>query len=148
MQANPVIAGAFEASATIIAYSAAVISLSGTVSASKSLTLTGVASATLASAGDIDIAVASIAFGDPACPADVSIGPVYAPPEPRLVNPQFSYADGRLARIDYDGPHAKIFAYQNGRLATLDYSDGFRTRRKNFVYDASGALASIAEGFV
>lgn len=57
MQANPVIAGAFEASATIIAYSAAAISLSGTVSASESLTLTGVASATLASAGDIDVAV-------------------------------------------------------------------------------------------
>lgn len=148
MQANPVVAVAFEASATIIASSIAAISLSGTASASASLPLIGIASATLVDTRITDVAVASIAVGDPVCPADLAIGPVYAPPAPRRANPQFSYADGRLARIDYDGPQAKIFAYQNGRLAMLDCSDGFRTLRKSFVYDASGALTTISEGYV
>jgi len=139
MHANLVIA-AIEAAAPIVTIGVADVILSDLAFASTTLAFveTGVA----------DVTVASVAIGDPQPPADIIIGPVYAPPAPALVNPQFTYENGLLARIDYDGPHAKTFAYQSGRLATLDYSDGFRTLRKSFFYDGSGALVSIAEGFV
>ena len=148
MQAKLVVAVAVEAAAPVVVCGAADIHLSDAASASAPLTLIGIMSAAFIYTAGSAVAVASIIVGDPARIADIAISPVYAPPEPRLANPQFSYADGRLARIDYDGPRAKIFAYQNDRLTTLDYSDGFRTRRKSFTYDAAGALASIMESFV
>jgi hypothetical protein len=148
MPADLVIVVATGAAARIADSGVADATLSNAASLSAPLALCGIASLTFVETGVADVTVVSVAIGDPTSPADIAIGAVYAPPAPRLANPQFSYADGRLARIDYDGPHAKIFAYQNGRLATLDYSDGFRTLRKSFVYDASGALASIVEGYV
>lgn len=77
--------------------------------------------------------------------AVVEIAAIYQPPPPVLANPQFSYESGQLARIDYDGSYAKIFGYVDGRLATLDFTNGARTLRKSFVYDAAGVLIGISE---
>lgn len=148
MPADLVIAAVAGAAAYIVDPGAADIILSETASVSAPLALIGIASLMLVETGVADVTLASVAIGDPSLEADIIIGPVYTTPAPALVNPQFSYESGLLARIDYDGPHAKIFAYANGRLATLDYSDGFRRLRKSFVHDASGALASIVEGYV
>lgn len=147
MQANLVIA-AIEAAAPIVTIGVAEVILSDLAFASTTLALSMIASATLVETGPADIAAPFLAIGDPAYAADIMIAPVYAPPAPALVNPQFTYTGGLLARIDYDGPHAKTFAYQNGRLSTLDYSDGFRTLRKSFAWDASGALTAISEDYV
>jgi hypothetical protein len=147
MQANLVIA-AIETAAPIVMIGVADVVLSDAASASASIALLGVVSATFVETGPADIAASPLAIGVSANPAEIMISPVYTPLAPALVNPQFTYESGLLSRIDYDGPHAKTFAYQNGRLSTLDYSDGFRTMRKSFVYDASGALAAISEGYV
>lgn len=147
MQANLVIA-AIEAAAPVVTIGVADVMLSDAASASAPLALPGVVSATFVETGPTDMAASPLAIGVSAYPADIMISPVYTPLAPALVNPHFTYESGLLSRIDYDGLHAKTFAYQNGRLSTLDYSDGFRTLRKSFVYDASDALAAISEGYV
>ena len=98
--------------------------------------------------GPVDILATACMLTPYAATATIDVVAIYQPPPTHLANPRLTYSNGRLSRIDYDGPHMKTFVYESGRLATLDYSDGFRTLRKTFVYDASGALASIAEGFV
>lgn len=148
MQANLIIAVAIEAAAPIVAIGVADVMLSDAASASAPLALLGAASATFVETGPADITTSPLVIGVSASPADIMISPVYTPPAPALVNPQFTYEGGLLSRIDYDGPHAKTFAYVNGRLSTLDYSDGFRTLRKSFAYDIAGTLAAISEGYV
>jgi hypothetical protein len=65
--------------------------------------------------------------------------------EPR--NPVFSYTvEGLLDKIEYDGASQKNFEYDNaGMLSALDYYDGVATLRREFSYNASGLLVSIAE---
>jgi hypothetical protein len=148
MQANLFIAAVIEAAAPIFMIGVADVMLSDAASASTPLALPGVASATFVATGTADLSASPLAIGVSAAPADIMISPVYTPPAPTRVNPQFTYEGGLLSLIDYDGPHAKTFAYANGRLSTLDYSDGFRTLRKTFVWDVAGALTAVAEGYV
>lgn len=93
--------------------------------------------------GASDISIESVPGAVP-----VAIGPVYQPPAVELKKPVMTYSDGLLSRIDYDGPHWKNFSYANEKLSSVDYFDGFRTARKTFSYDETGALVGVAETMI
>lgn len=93
--------------------------------------------------GASDISIDSVPGAVP-----VAIGPVYQPPAVELKKPVMTYSDGLLSRIDYDGPHWKNFSYANEKLSSVDYFDGFRTARKTFSYDETGALVGVAETMI
>ena len=93
--------------------------------------------------GASDISIESVPGAAP-----VTIGPVYQPPAVELKKPVMTYSDGLLSRIDYDGPHWKNFSYANEKLSSVDYFDGFRTARKTFSYDETGALVGVAETMI
>lgn len=81
--------------------------------------------------------------------AMIDVVAVYQPPPMQLSNPRFSHdASGRLTQIDYDGSGRQILTYSDERLVFVELFDGFRTLRKSFAYDASGALTSISESYV
>ena len=61
-----------------------------------------------------------------------------------LKGPAFTYTDGVLTRIDYDGGEYKTFTYTDGVLTQLDLVKGGVTYRKTFNY-TSGVLTSIDE---
>lgn len=93
--------------------------------------------------GASDISIESVPGAVP-----VAIGPAYQPPAVELKKPVMAYSDGLLSRIDYDGPHWKNFSYANEKLSSVDYFDGFRTARKTFSYDETGALVGVAETMI
>jgi hypothetical protein len=77
----------------------------------------------------------------------IQIGPGVLLPRLKPRNPVFSYTvEGLLDKIEYDGASQKNFEYDNaGMLSALDYYDGVATLRREFSYNASGLLVSIAE---
>jgi hypothetical protein len=77
----------------------------------------------------------------------IQIGPGVLLPRQEPRNPVFSYTvEGLLDKIEYDGASHKNFEYDNaGMLSALDYYDGVATLRREFSYNASGLLVSIAE---
>ena len=78
--------------------------------------------------------------------ASIEIAAIYQPSSSTRDNPRFTYdASGRLSVIDYDGSAHKILAYANDRLVTIEYFDGRIARRRDFIYDAAGALIQITE---
>jgi hypothetical protein len=61
-------------------------------------------------------------------------------------SPVFTYASGRVSRIDYASGNYKLFAYTAGVLTQLDYvRPGQTTIRKVFAYAPNGALSSITQ---
>lgn len=68
--------------------------------------------------------------------------------EANPTDPDFTYTDGVLTRIDYKGGEYKVLTYSGDALTQLDYiSNGF-TKRKVFTYGAGGELDYITESFV
>ncbi|UZZ64503.1 tail fiber protein, partial [Curvibacter phage PCA1] len=59
--------------------------------------------------------------------------------------PVFSYATGRVSRIDYASGNFKLFSYLDGKLTAVDYNRSGVITRKAFTYNQDGTLASIAE---
>ena len=81
-----------------------------------------------------------------AAEAAIEVEAICQPLSPPPANPCFAYdASGRLIMIDYDGPNHKFFVYDNDHLVMIERFDGHITRRKNFIYDAGGALTQIIE---
>lgn len=62
----------------------------------------------------------------------------------QLIGPAFTYTDGVLTRIDYDGGQYKLFTYTDGLLTILDLVAGAVTTRKTFNY-TDGVLTSITQ---
>lgn len=64
-------------------------------------------------------------------------------------NPDFSYTDGNLTRIDYSDSSYKILEYSlDGTLTRTEYYSGGTIYRKDYFYDVDGNLDYITEGFV
>lgn len=61
-----------------------------------------------------------------------------------LIGPEFTYTDGALSRIDYDGGQYKLFTYTGGLLTQLDFYNLVNTIRKTFNY-TDGVLTSITQ---
>lgn len=60
-------------------------------------------------------------------------------------SPAFTYAAGRVSRIDYASGAYKLFTYVGGVLVQLDYVAGAVTTRKLFTYNPDGTLAAITQ---
>lgn len=60
-------------------------------------------------------------------------------------SPAFTYAAGRVSRIDYASGAYKLFSYAGTLLVQLDYVVGDVTTRKTFTYNLDGTLAAITE---
>lgn len=60
-------------------------------------------------------------------------------------NPAFTYAAGRVTRIDYASGAYKLLTYTAGVLTQLDYVVGAVTTRKTFTYNPDGTLAAITQ---
>lgn len=131
-----------EAAAQSLTPVAASVVLQGSVSrADATVEVIGEASPIIVVAvGASDISITAVSEAVP-----VAIGPVYQPPAVELKNPVLTYSGGLLSQVDYDGPHRKNFTYADGRLASIDYFDGVRTIRKTFSYAESGALIGVTE---
>ena len=102
----------------------------------------------LATAGLYDYCAhaATVITHGQAAEAAIEVEAICQPLSPPLANPCFTYdASGRLIIIDYDGPNHKFCVYDNDRLVMIERFDGHITRRKNFIYDAGGALTRIIE---
>lgn len=61
-----------------------------------------------------------------------------------LIGPEFTYTNGALSRIDYDGGQYKLFTYTGGLLTQLDFYNLVNTIRKTFNY-TNGILTSITQ---
>ena len=61
-----------------------------------------------------------------------------------LKNPEPTYTNGILTRVDYDGGLYKTYAYSNGLLTQVDFFDGSKTVRKIIQY-ANGVWAGTSE---
>lgn len=63
-----------------------------------------------------------------------------------LTGPSFTYTNGDLTRIDYDGGEYKTLSYNgSGQLVTVVFVDGTTTITKSLSYNADGTLASITQ---
>lgn len=71
-------------------------------------------------------------------------GPPGPPAEEPPKSPQFTYENGLLTRVDYEGDVFKLLSYDDGVLQQLDFTRDGVTKRKEFVYDA-GVLIAINE---
>ena len=60
-------------------------------------------------------------------------------------DPAFTYAAGRVTRIDYASGAHKLFTYTAGVLTQLDYVVGAVTTRKTLFYNPDGSLHHITE---
>ena len=73
------------------------------------------------------------------------VGTQGPPGEPFVeINPEFSYTNGNLTRIDYDSGNYKTFEYADGALSILTYYTAEKVITKNFYY-TNGALTSIVQ---
>lgn len=131
-----------EATAQSLTPVVATVALSGNIAgADATVEVIGEASPiVIVGVGASDISIEAVSQAVP-----VAIGPIYQPPAAELKNPVLTYSGGLLSQIDYDGPHRKTFAYMDNRLRSIDDFDGFRTARKTFSYDETGALIGVSE---
>lgn len=61
-------------------------------------------------------------------------------------NPQFTYTDGLLTRVDYDGNVYKTLSYNtDGQLTTVVFSQNGSTTTKTLTYNTDGTLASVTQ---
>lgn len=63
-----------------------------------------------------------------------------------LTGPEFTYTDGLLTRVDYDGGQYKTLSYNtDDQLTTVVLVDGSSTTTKTLTYNTDGTLASVTE---
>jgi hypothetical protein len=72
-----------------------------------------------------------------------------SPGAPEPTGPSFTYVNGDVSQIDYDGGEQKLFTYNvGGDLEQVDFIQDGLTLRKEFVYTGGGDLDYVNEYYV